>query len=307
MKRYNHLLFCILSLYLHACFMPVQGQDTLFSFSRKYNKEKLLIAGCGWNKVAVVDKQTGCLDWEHLLGKGEDCNDIELTKERNILYAYTSGARLITPSQQIIWDYKVKFREEELFTATQLPSGGYLLAICGHPARIVELDNQGKLLKEIRFETGIKRVHNQFRQIEKTERGTYLIPLFATGCLIEIDTNGNIINQIQIGGTLFSVKQLKGKKLLVGCGDGHKLVKMNANTWQISRTVSSNDIPGVSLLFVAEPYLYRKGRILICNWNGHSKDKSQPKLIEIDRKNRIKWMLNDHGKIKNISTVYPLP
>ena len=61
----------------------------------------------------------------------------------------------------------MKVREEELFTATQLNSGGYFLAICGHPARIVELDSQGNPLKEIQFETGIKRVHNQFRQIEK--------------------------------------------------------------------------------------------------------------------------------------------
>lgn len=104
MKRRNYLFFFICLLYLYACSIQIQGQDTSFSFFRKYGKEKLLIAGCGWNKVAVVDKRTGCLDWEHLLGKGEDCNDVELTKEKNILYAYTSGARLITPSQQIVWD-----------------------------------------------------------------------------------------------------------------------------------------------------------------------------------------------------------
>ena len=307
MKRRNYLFFFICLLYLYACSIQIQGQDTSFSFFRKYGKEKLLIAGCGWNKVAVVDKRTGCLDWEHLLGKGEDCNDVELTKEKNILYAYTSGARLITPSQQLVWDYEVKVREEELFTATQLNSGGYLLAICGHPARIVELDSQGNPLKEIQFETGIKRVHNQFRQIEKTRYGTYLVPLFATGNLIEIDATGKIINQVQIGGTLFSIKQLKDGKLLVACGDGHKLVEVDTNIWQVVRTISSDDIRGVSLLFVAESCVYRKGRILICNWNGHSGDKSQPKLVEIDHKNRIRWTLNDHGEVKNISAVYPLP
>lgn len=307
MKKDNYLFCFICLLHLCVCSMQVQGQDTPFSFSRSYGKEKLLIAGCGWNKVAVVDKRTGRLDWEHLLGKGEDCNDVELTKEKNILYAYTSGARLITPSQQVVWDYRVKAGEEELFTATQLASGGYLLAICGHPARIVELDNQGRPLKEIHFETGIKRVHNQFRQIEKTAHGTYLVPLFATGTLIEIDADGKTVNRVQIGGTLFSIKQQKGGKALVACGDGHKLAEVDMNTWQVVRTISSDDVPGVSLLFVAEPCVYRKGRMLICNWNGHSKDKSQPKLIEIDRKNRIKWTLDDRGAIKNISAVYPLP
>lgn len=294
-------------LLLYLCICQVQGQNPQFSFSRKYKNEKLLIAGCGWRKIAVIDKKTGNPEWEHALGKGEDCNDIELTKEKNILYAYTSGARLITPSQEVVWDYKVKARKEELFTATQLPTGGYLLAICGHPARIVELDKEGNTLKEFQFKTGIERIHNQFRQIEKTEHGTYLIPLFATGRLIEINSAGNILNQVHIGGTLFSVKQLKNQRLLIACGDGHKLVEVDTGTWQIVRTISSNDIQGASLLFVAEPYRYQNGRTLICNWNGHSKDKSQPKLIEIDRKNQIKWKLNDHGRIKNISSVCPLP
>ena len=305
LQKYSSVL--VLLLYLCAQYTQAQGQESAFSFSRKYKKEKLLIAGCGWDRVAVVDKRTGTLDWEHLLNKGEDCNDIELTKEKNILYAYTSGARLINSMQQVVWDYKVLPKKEELFTATQLPNGNYLLAICGHPARIVELDKQGNPLKEIQFETGIERVHNQFRQIEKTARGTYLIPLFATGQLIEIDESGKMLNQVQIGGTLFSVKQLKGKRLLVACGDGHKLAEVDTQSWQISRTVTSDNLKGVSLLFVAEPYRCPNGRTLICNWNGHSKDKSQPKLIEIDRKNQIKWQLDDGGKIKNISAVYPLP
>ena len=89
-------------LLLYLCICQVQGQNPQFSFSRKYKNEKLLIAGCGWRKIAVIDKKTGNPEWEHALGKGEDCNDIELTKEKNILYAYTSGARLITPSQEVV-------------------------------------------------------------------------------------------------------------------------------------------------------------------------------------------------------------
>lgn len=69
-------------LLLYLCICQVQGQNPQFSFSRKYKNEKLLIAGCGWRKIAVIDKKTGNPEWEHALGKGEDCNDIELTKEK---------------------------------------------------------------------------------------------------------------------------------------------------------------------------------------------------------------------------------
>lgn len=296
------LFFCLLA-------GPAQAGegDSPFSFKKKYKGEKFLVAGCGWDKVAVVDKRTAHLDWVHTIGKGEDCNDVEVTRERNILYAYTSGARLITPEQKVVWDYKVG-REEELFTATQLPKGGYLLAVCGHPARIVELDKNGKPVKEITFETGIKPVHNQFRQIEKTKRGTYLIPLFATGELIEMTASGQILHRIEVGGTPFSVKQLKkGKRLLVGCGDGHRWVEVDASTWKIDRSVASDDLEGVTLLFVAELSRYQDGTTLLCNWNGHSKDKSQPKLLEISRDNRIIWKLPDSEQIRNISAVWCLP
>ncbi len=303
-KYLRILLFCVAASVQAA---ELEPEELPFSFERKYNGEKLLIAGCGWNKVAVIDKRTCRFEWEHILGKGEDCNDVELTRERNILYAYTSGARLITPGQQVIWDYKAN-PEEELFTATQLSNGSYLLAICGHPARIVELDKTGQLVKKICFETGIKAVHNQFRQIEKTGRDTYLIPLFGSGELIEMDASGLIINRTRVGGTPFTVKCLaEGKRLLVGCGDGHRWVEIDAETWKIEKTVTSGHLEGLSLLFVAELCRYPDGTTLLCNWNGHSNDKSQSKLVEIDRNNRIIWRLDDKGSIRNISAVWRFP
>lgn len=303
----HKLLLLFLSCLVVCSVRAGESEDSPFSFRKKYKGEKFLVAGCGWDKVAVIDKRTCRFEWVHTIGKGEDCNDVELTRERNVLYAYTAGARLVTPGQQVVWDYKVG-QNEELFTATQLPGGGYLLAVCGHPARIVELDKNGHPVKEIRFETGIDAVHNQFRQIEKTKRNTYLIPLFGSGELIEMDVQGQILNRVKVGGTPFSVKQLKkGKRLLVGCGDGHRWVEIDAATWKIERSVASDDLDGVSLLFVAELSRYPDETTLLCNWNGHSRDKSQPKLVEIDRMNRIVWQLDDKGLISNISAIWRFP
>lgn len=292
--------------WLVAFAVDASGQASSFSFQTRQKGEKILIAGCGWDKIAVVDKHSGRLDWEHSIGKGEDCNDVELTAQKQILYAYTGGARLISPEEEVIWDYKVG-QNEELFTATQLRDGGYLLAICGHPARIVELDAKGQARKEITFDTGIQSVHNQFRQIEKTKRGTYLVALFETGEVTEIDGNGNLLFRIPVGGTPFMIKQLKSGNWLVGCGDGHRWVEIDPATRQVVHAVSSDDLEGVSLLFVAELYRYKDGTSLVANWNGHSADKSQPKLLEVDKHNRIVWRLNNNGAIRNISAIHVLP
>lgn len=266
-------------------------------------KEKLLVAGCGWQQVAILDKATGTIEWSHSLGQGEDCNDIELTKEGHILYAYTSGARLINRQQETLWDFKAR-QGEELFTATRLPSGHYMLAICGTPSRIVELDAEGHLRKEQTFQTNITGVHDQFRQIVQTHDNTYLIPLMGKGEVIEMNQQGEIINQATSGGNPFALRLLDNGHWLVACGDAHNFVEIDPQSKQIVRQVGTEDIAPLSLLFVAELIRYKNGNTLICNWNGHSPDKSQPLLLEVDPKNKVVWSLPHRPEIVNISSVY---
>lgn len=294
------LCWCVLAL----CTLMLGSWETPAYPAVKKKTEKFLIAGCGWNKVAVLNCETGELEWEHPIGKGEDCNDVELTRRGEVLYAYTGGARLVTMGQKVVWDYKVK-AGEELFTATELPDKGYLLGICGHPARIVELNRKGEVRDEFVFETGIPAVHNQFRQILKTRRNTYLVPLFGRGEVIEINRGGQVLKRVATGGNPFSVKILENGFWLVSCGDAHKWVEIDPRLGEIVCTVHSDSLAGASLLYVAEAIRYENGNTLVANWNGHSRDKSQPKLLEVDACHRVVWRLGQDKGITNISAVFP--
>lgn len=274
-----------------------------FCCSCNTSREKLLVSGCGWKQVAILDKETGTIEWSHPLNQGEDCNDVEITPEGHILYAYNSGARLITRDRQTVWDYKAQ-KGEELFTATYLPSGNYMLAICGNPSRIVELDASGQPVEELSFDTSITGVHDQFRQIVKTPQNTYLIPLMGKGEVIEMNKNKEIINRAECGGNPFAIQILPNGNWLVSCGDAHNFVEIDPAGKQIIRNVGDDDLPDISLLFVAELVRYKNGNTLISNWNGHSQDKSQPLLVEVDPDNRVVWTLPLHPDIVNISAVY---
>lgn len=265
--------------------------------------EKVLIGGCGWDKVAIVDKKSNKLEWTHQLQKGNDCNDVEITKAGNVLYAYKGGARLITRDQDMIWDFKVE-KGQELYTATELPSGEYLLAVCAIPSRIITLNSKGEKIKEQNFDSGITNVHGQFRQILPTRENTYLIPLMGKGEVIELAQTGAVIRRVTVGGNPFSVKLLPDGNWLVACGDAHKLVVVDPEKQAVKQTVAAEDVSKVALLFVAEINNYPNGNVLISNWNGHSKDKNQPKLIELDSKNKVVWALAPNEQITNISAVY---
>jgi hypothetical protein len=91
----------------------------------------------------------------------------------------------------------------------------------------------------------------------------------------------------------------------VACGDAHKLVVVDPVNQVVKDSIPASVVKEASLLFVAEPAQYRNGNIIISNWNGHSKDKTQPKLVEIDAKNKVVWTLAPSEQIANISAVFP--
>ena len=46
----------------------------------------LLLGGSGWDKIAIVNKNTKEIEWEHPLEKGWECNSVAVTPDRNILF-----------------------------------------------------------------------------------------------------------------------------------------------------------------------------------------------------------------------------
>ena len=285
MKRYLFLLSVILCICCSSC-----------------KKEKLAIAGSGWQEIAIVDKKNGIIEWRHALDKDEECNDIEVMPDGSILYAYSKGAKLITRNHETIWDYKAK-ENEEIHSATRLDNGGFMIAVCGEPARIVELDNDGKQTKEIPFYTVTLDVNKQFRHIAQISDGSYIIPLIEKRKIIQISSDGRNKGSLYIGSELTSVKTVDSDKVLVSCGKDGRFMELNPSL-RIDSAIITSSIKGGSLLYVAEIFPYKNGNKLIANSNMYSDDKSQPLLIEIDPNNEIVWKLNFNKEIKNITSVY---
>ena len=265
--------------------------------------EKIAIAGSGWQEIAIIDKKSGNIEWRHELDKDSECNDIEVTPDGNILFAYSKGARLINRNHEIIWDYKAK-ENEEIHSATRLKDGGYMIAVCGDPARIIELDNKGNLTKEIPFITLIFDPSIQFRQVAKAKDGTYFVPLMGKRKILQISPNGEIINTIFVGKDLFSVKVLKNNNLLVSCGKDGGFAEINPETNMAYDMISTDEVKGGLLLYVAEIIPYENGNKLIANSNMRSNDKSQPLIIEIDQNDDVVWNLPYNKAIKNITSIF---
>lgn len=270
--------------------------------------EKLLLGGSGWNKIVIIDKDTKQITWEHPLEKGWECNSVAATPEGNILFSYSKGAKLITPEHQEIWNIAAP-EGCEMQTARLLPDGRYLLAWCGTPASILEVDAQGQILSQTDFDTGIEQSHAQFRQVNKNDRGNYLVPLFATSEIREITPAGQTVKSVKVEGNPFSVAPLKNGNYWVACGDAHCYIELNYGTGEVVRKVGAEDIAGARLFFVAQLYPTVQGGLYICNWQGHDGKAASggfPQLIEVDASGQMIWSLNDNSTFGMISAISPV-
>lgn len=265
--------------------------------------EKLLVAGCGWNKIMVIDKKTGAKDWVYEIPNYRECNSVDITPDRNIVYANKSGAALVSLKKKVLWEYKAK-EGEELHTARRLANENFLLGICGHPARFVELSKSGKVLKETSFDTGIENVHAQFRVVSKNRRGNYIAALWGKPKIVEISPRGELVKEIPLRSGAFAIEELKNGNYLVSCGDRGALEVINSSTGEVARRIDNSNLDSdFKILFAASAQELDGGDILLANWNGHSKDKSQPKLVQIDSKNRVVWSLEKDEDMANISAL----
>lgn len=275
----------------------------LCSFSSQVSaQEHLLVAGSGWNKVAIIDKVTAEIKWEFPLEKGMECNCARQDDKGNILFAYKKGARLITKDKSTIWNFAAG-TNEEVQSVTPQKNGNYFIAICGLPPRFVTLNYKGEIVKEQKFDLQIERPHGQFRQVTPLSNGNIIIPVLGKGKVIEINKKGKILREVKVGGNPFSVNILPDKNWLVSCGDAHKYVLVDPNKGEIVKTLTSEDLDNHDLNFVAEIEVLENGNYWVANWNGHAKDKTQPKILEINKDNKVVWSLPHNDQIKNISSV----
>ena len=184
-------------------------------------QDKLLVAGSGNPNILLLDKQTGKVEWQHALEKGEECNAVALTKKGEILYSYKRGAKLVTWDHQVVWDYKTPDKTE-LQSATLLQNGGVLLGICGVPAQFIELDKKGKEVNKVTLNLEVERPHSQFRQIFQLRNSNYLIPVMAKQKVLEVSRKGNALD-IEGVALLFvgQILQLKNGNLLICNWYGH--------------------------------------------------------------------------------------
>ena len=176
-----------------------------------------LVAGFRSGTVFQVNA-TG--EVEKLATGAKSVQDVWRLPSGNILYSFNNGVREIdSKTKKTVWEFVDKESKKlETHSCQPLPNGNVLLCQCG-PKRLLEVNNKGEIVKEIKLKTTIANTHLQFRMARLTQEGTYLVGYFKEGKAEELDAEGKVLKT-------FTPKE-KGFKTVHSCvrlDNGHTLL-----------------------------------------------------------------------------------
>ncbi len=254
---------------------------------------------CDYNgdKVSIVSAE-GKIEWQYECKHPQDCWKLP---GGNILFCFVSGALELTPDKEVVWEYKAP-EKVEVHACQPLPDGKVMIVECGS-SRIIEVDREGKIAKEIKLTTAPEiKLHNQYRGTRKLANGHYMVTFKGEGKIVELDGDGKVLHEIKVPGDPHGAWRLPDGHLLVTCGDAHKVIELDADekvVWELNE----NDVPGNPLRLMAGCHRLPNGNTVFCNYLGHGHIGEQPVFFELTRDKKVVWQFRDDANFKTVNQI----
>jgi outer membrane protein assembly factor BamB len=179
------------------------------------------------------------------------------------------------------------------------------------PGRIIEVDREGTLKREIKLKINNPSIHSGTRLARKITKGNYLVAHESDGFVREYDTSGAVVWEYEVplfgrepkgghgpeafGNSLFSAVRLPNGNTLIGTGNGHSVIEVTPAK-EIVWKVEQNDLPGITLAWVTRVERLPNGNTLIGNCHAGPE---QPQFIEVTPKKEVVWTFKDFTNFGN--------
>jgi hypothetical protein len=250
------------------------------------------------NKIAIVSAD-GKIEWEVSYQHPQDC---WMLPNGHVLFCHKLGAIEMTRAKDIVWEYKAD-PKTEVHACQPLPDGRVMIVEAG-PSRIIEVDRAGKIAKEIKLTVPPPpiKVHNQFRGTRKTKDGHYLVSRKGENRVEELDGDGKSLRSISTPGDVHEVVLLPDQHLLITCGDGHKVIELDADE-QVVWSLDENEIPGHPLRLMPGFQRLPNGNTVFCNYLGHGHLGEQSQVFELTRDKKVVWSYGENTPFKSINQI----
>lgn len=277
-------------------------------------QHKVLLQGNG--RLALVEED-GAVTWEM---EWSGVHDLHLLENGHILTIdrFRTVVEIDPARKAVIWSYSSrtqngnKGKPVEVHAVQPLPDQRVMIAESG-PARIIEIDREGNLLKEVKLKVDHPHPHRDTRLARKISNGNYLVCHEGDGVIREYDgTSGGVVWEYPVplfdreradghgpeafGNQAFGAMRLDNGNTLVAAGNGHSVMEVSPEkevVWQLAQ----NDLLGITLAWVTTLDLRPNGNLILGNCHAGP---GQPQLIEVTRPGKeVVWRLDQYEAFGN--------
>ena len=257
-----------------------------------------LLAADYQKKVIAIVNEKNEVEWQERI---KDIHDVIVLPGGNILFQ-TDWTTIVemSPDKKIVWKYDAAKmngnagKKVEVHAFQRLADGVTMIAESG-PGRIIEVDREGKLLKEVKLKVAKPDPHRDTRLVRKLETGNYLVAHEGEAAVREYDAGGKVVWEHKVGSAVYSAVRLRGGNTLIGCGNGNKVIEVNP-AGEIVWKVEKNDLQGITLAWITMVNRLSNGNTLIVNCHAGP---NNPQLIEVTPDKKVVWAFKDFERFGN--------
>jgi hypothetical protein len=250
-------------------------------------------------KVFILSAE-GKIEWQY--DNATNANDVWVLPGGNLLFNTGHGVKEVTRDKRVVFQYN---SASEIYACQRLANGNTFIGECTS-GRLLEVAPDGKIVKEVRLlPEGKSGGHSYMRNARRLDNGNYLVAHYGDQIVREYDPTGKVVREIPAAGGPHSVVRLPNGNTLIACADGKdgsrvfEVDPVGKTVWQ----VQGNEIPGVTLKFMAGLQRLPNGNTVMANWLGHNAIGTAPDLIEVTPDKRVVWTFYGHQAIQTVSSV----
>jgi hypothetical protein len=243
----------------------------------------------------------GKFEWE--LKRKDELSDAWGLPDGGVVYSFSqrkkaAGIVRLGKDKKEMWVYTTVDKRDN-HSCQPLPGGGFLAGeTAKNGAWMVEIDANGKKVKEVKLELKVKDPHHTFRHVRKTKAGTYLAAIMNQNKTYEWDAEGKVIRTFP-NGHYAAVRLANGNTLTSGkprnanMGGVTEYDKDGKIVWALTK--ADFEKLGLKIMMICGIQRLPNGNTVLSNVRHGSITKTgkEYKILEISRDKKLVWFVND--------------
>jgi hypothetical protein len=275
----------------------VELPDYAYAGSNKGKKEKVkgyIISASERGKVLELDAGAKIIREIDAPNTYDACR----LKNGNILIAYHHGVKIVSPDNQLVFDYK---SESEIFACQPIGKNKLLIGECS-AGQLLEVNYEGEVLKTIplTFEQG---GHSCFRSARKTKNNHYLVAHYADHTVREYDKNGNLIQEFKRPNPVYGVERLKNGKTVIS---DRYILSIYNKSGKLIWEFDTKKYPELGVFHLSGFECLPNNEFILCNWLGHQLAEIGVPVFKINLEGEVLWKYTNREKTHSCTNIQVL-